>query len=252
MVNSQNIPLYAHKAAINNYLYCIKHGYSFMVERCPDIKDLNKDYMWNASNEYLLVWSKSVLVKRHLQNCNYLLIIDSDAIFIDFDKSIQYLIDKYFINKDVCIVAGTDCYSKYYCWSNINLNAGIMMFKNTPKTFEILNKWYDGPNNVCKDWKYRHPREQECINIIKKNYKNNILIIPHYEVNGIDGIYIKHYMLNSSFDRNNNIDHYLQINYKKLINGNLSSVNNNNNNNKIIIILFILSIFFFYYYYYKK
>ena len=274
MVNSPNIPIYAHKAAINNYLYCVKYGYTFIVERCPDINDLDKDYMWDSKNEYLLVWSKPLLVKRHLHNYKYLFIIDSDAIFIDFNKSIEYLIDKYFINDDVCIIAGFDCYNESYCFTENKLNAGVMMFKNIPKTFEILNKWYDGPNNECIDWKYNHPREQECINIIKKNYENNFLIIPHYEINGIDGIFVKHYMLNSSHDRNINIDSYLQIHYKDLvkdiipndipsiipniITNNIPSIietynNINNDETKydnltiIIIILFILIIYLFHY-----
>ena len=82
MINSPNIPLYGHKSAINNYLYCVKHGYSFIVERCPAMNDTEKDYMWNNNNEYLLVWSKPTLVKRHLQNYKYVFFIDSDAIYL--------------------------------------------------------------------------------------------------------------------------------------------------------------------------
>ena len=253
MVNSPNIPLYAHKAAINNYLYCIKYGHAFIIERCPDMKDLDKDYMWNKNDEYLLVWSKSVLVNRHLHNYKYLFIIDSDAIFIDFEKSIEYLINKYFTNDDICILASNDCYSKDLCWVSHNLNAGVMLFKNTPKTFEILNKWYNGTENECIEWKYRHPREQECINIIRQNYQNNILIIPYYEMNSIDGIFVKHYMLHSSEDRNSYISSYLTNNYKHIIEGEpyeskqIENFTNNieNYTSRIIIIIILLLIIFY-------
>jgi hypothetical protein len=271
MVNSPNIPLYAHKSAINNYLYCVKYGYAFIVERCPDINDLNKDYMWDPSNEYLLVWSKPILVKRHLYNYEYLLIIDSDAIFIDFEKSLDYLINTYFTNDDICIIAGGDCFNSSTCWgAKDDLNAGVMLFKNIPKTFEILNNWYEAANNECIDWKYQHPREQQCLNILKSKYNNNIKVIPHYEMNGVDGIYIRHYLNNnvhSANDRNNYIDNYLQINYKNLTNetlpknienytniNNCTNIDNDDNNNQIlllvIIVIFISS--YYYYYYYKK
>ena len=64
------------------------------------------------------------------------------------------------------------------------------------KTFKILNDWISSPDNVCKDFKYIHPREQECLNILQKNkYFNNIKIIKSYEMNGIDGKWIKHFIL---------------------------------------------------------
>ena len=195
ILNSPNILEYAHSATIINKLYANKYNYDFIVERCPLKEDLNKDYMWDGENEYKFVWSKPSLIKKHLKNYDYLFFIDSDAIFVNHEQSIDSFIDKNFIN-ETCLLFGTDCITKNSCFYNFknDLNTGVIIAKNTDKTFEILNIWIQAPNTVvCKEFKYLHPREQGCINIIKYYY-NEIKIVNYYKLNGIDGIWIKHYM----------------------------------------------------------
>jgi hypothetical protein len=195
VLNSPNIGDYAHTATIINKLYANKYNYDFIVERCPLKEDLNKDYMWDGKDEYMFVWSKPSLIKKHLKNYDYLFYIDSDAIFVDHEQTIDSFIDKNFTNK-TCLLFGTDCITKNNCFYNFknDLNAGVIIVKNTDKTFEILDKWIQAPNtDLCRQFKYIHPREQGCINFIKYFY-NEIKIVDYYKLNGIDGLWIKHYM----------------------------------------------------------
>ena len=201
VLNSPNIGEYAHQATIINKLYANKHNYDFIVERCPLNEDLNKDYMWNGNNEYLFVWSKAPLIKKHLINYDYLFFIDSDAIFVDHEQTIDSFIDKNFTN-ETCLLFGTDCVTKTVCYKKNKLNTGTIIAKNTDKTFEILDKWIQAPNTeLCHEWKYKHTREQECLNLIKNKYNyNEIKIVDYYKINGIDGSWIKHYM-NIKYDQ---------------------------------------------------
>jgi len=195
MLNSPNIGNYAHMTTIINKLYANKYNYDFIVERCPLKEDLNKDYMWDGTNEYIFVWSKPSLIKKHLINYDYIFFIDSDAIFVNHEQTIDSFIDEHFTN-EICLIFGFDCYTKNICINKNKLNTGVIIIKNTDKTFEILDNWIKAPNTeLCHKWKYKHPREQECLNLIKKKYNyNEIKIIDSYKLNGIDGIWIKHYM----------------------------------------------------------
>jgi hypothetical protein len=203
MVNTPGIHKYGHIATYINYKYCSMHGYAFIVERCPRKEDMKKDWMWNNDNEYLIVWSKPALLRRHLSNYDYILIIDSDALFLNQEKRIEDIIHKYIDNsKETCIIAGEDCQTKDNCYSKDALNAGVMLFANKPKTLTIIDHWMKAAENECVDWKYQHTREQMCLQILKdQKYNDNIKIIPHDEINGADGNWIRHYMATSNEDR---------------------------------------------------
>jgi hypothetical protein len=195
ILNSPNIANYAHQATIINKLYANKYNYDFIVERCPLKEDLNKDYMWDGENEYMFVWSKPSLIKKHLKNYDYIFYIDSDAIFVDHEKTIDSFIDENFTN-NTCLLFGTDCITDNFCYYKCKLNAGVIIVKNTNKTFEILDKWIEAPKNeLCKVFQHNYQREQGCINVIKYFYNlNEIKIVDYYKLNGIDGLWIKHYM----------------------------------------------------------
>jgi hypothetical protein len=195
ILNSPNIGEYAHTATIINKLYANKYNYDFIVERCPLKEDLNKDYMWDGENEYMFVWSKAPLIKKHLINYDYLFYIDSDAIFVDHNQIIDSFIDENFTN-ETCLLFGTDCITKNFCYHDDKLNAGVIIVKNTDKTIKILDRWIEAPENgLCHELKYNHPREQGCLNLIKNKYNfNEIKIVDYHKLNGIDGKWIKHYM----------------------------------------------------------
>lgn len=203
MISTPDIKNYGHLAAYINYKYCARHGYTFLTERCPRKQDMNKDWMWNDNEPYRIVWSKPALIRRHLPNYDYLFFIDSDAIFINHEKTVETLIEKYMKKtKKISVLVGEDCLNKTTCWDKNNLNTGAMLFKNTPDTIKILDKWINAANNECVDWKYRHTREQMCLQILKdKYYPHTIKTIPYHEINGVDGTWINHYMDMSAEER---------------------------------------------------
>lgn len=199
MLNSPNIQEYATYTTMINYLYSRRHGYNFIVNTCPIPEDLDKDYMWSAGNEYLFVWSKCALIKRYLPHYKYIVYIDSDAIFNNFESRIEDFISQHMTN-DTIMLCAEDCVSEYRssCTDENGVNGGALIVKNTPLTFELLNEWI--PENIlCEEWKYKHTREQACLNIIRrKKYENEIKILRNPIMGGSTGVFIKHLMATSA------------------------------------------------------
>lgn len=138
-----------------------------------------------------------------MPNYDFVLIIDSDALFLDQEKRIEDLVHKYIDNhENVCIVAGEDCLNENSCYAKNALNTGVMLFANKPKTLQIIDHWISAADKECSDWKYRHTREQMCLQILKdQKYNDNIKIIPYYEMNGEDGKWVRYYMDMPNEDR---------------------------------------------------
>lgn len=202
MINSPNIANYAHKAAVVNYMYASKHGYAFLVERCPS---KGSGFELPDTNEYLMVWTKPHLVKKHLPHYDYLLYIDSDAIVVDREKTIEELAAAHMAGP-VCMVAGRDCLSSSIdsCSGHEGeLNAGVILFKNDPRTMDILDAWIDARlNKDCLKWRDEFPYEQACINHLRNDrFQREIKVLPTQEMNGVDGTWIMHYMAQTEATR---------------------------------------------------
>ena len=206
MLNSPNIPKYGHLAAMVNYLYAAKHGYNFIVERCPQELDMDNEWMWDGKNEYKLVWSKPALMKRYLQYNDYVVYIDSDAIFIDHEKKIEDVLPSFFTDGKVCMVMAKDCASKDGGCSNIysdnDLNCGVIIAKKSKETLDVLQGWFDATSSTCEQWKNKFPYEQACMNSIKDTqFNGQIKIVNTGELGGRDGDWIRHMMAQSAEER---------------------------------------------------
>jgi|LakMenEpi03Aug12_release.lakeMendotaPanAssembly.Ray.scaffolds.fasta_scaffold543375_2 hypothetical protein len=180
MLSSPDIPNYAHFAGINNYLYSTKHAYDFIVERQP--RDTLNNWTWDKKKQSSISWYKAELLKRHLVNYDYILFIDSDAIFNDFNYKIEDELIP--LVKEKCIIFQEDV------WTSSNLNTvselictGLIFIKNCKESFFILDEWARAPyiDKNCISMRYKHPREQECIMyLMEKNddIKKNVYIYP--------------------------------------------------------------------------
>lgn len=203
MMNSPNIPPYAHKATIINFLYASKYGYSFVVETCPAKEDMGTDWMWDGKNEYLFVWSKATMVKRHLPNYDFLLYLDSDAYVHNDAIRIEDFALRH-ADANAGILIGQDCQSTNKCFDANNLNTGVMLFRNTHTTFALLEEWMNAPKTKqCEKWRYEHPREQACLNdIMRARNDGFIKMVSVSEINGIDSSWIRHFMSTPQSTRN--------------------------------------------------
>jgi hypothetical protein len=172
MLNSVNIPKYAHLATINNYIYSAKNGYDFIIEKQPlNIKD---KWSWDEKNEYVLVWYKPEFVKRHLKNYHYILFVDSDAYFINNNFKIEDTLIP-LLKDQTCILFQEDVWRSDFPESaNVRIGeicSGLMFIKNCEESFRVLETWINSPyiDPKCEKYVYEHAREQDAI-ITLRNY----------------------------------------------------------------------------------
>jgi glycosyl transferase family (putative galactosyltransferase) len=183
MLNSVNIPEYANYATIVNQEYCRRHGYDFIIERCPDGSD-HPDWLWDGENEYLLVWHKATFIRKHLGRYHYFVFIDSDAIFEDMSKRIEDVLIPLFSKEEkACFIVGEDCWEPGACWNKNELNTGFIVARNRPETFHFLKIWQDAfmeDGGECAHLQCCHPREQACMTLIGKRpeMRERIHIVP--------------------------------------------------------------------------
>lgn len=211
MISTPKIGQYAHFAEMINLAYCTQHGYEFVVERCPN--DLQKSYKWDDNDQKRAVWFKCEFALSHLNDCDYFCFIDSDAYFDDFSQSLSNLIQ--ISSSDVVLLIQPDCWDNLICKRNHRINTGFFIFKNHPKSFDLLNAWLKAAeaddNTGCNDLQFKHPREQGCLqriidqSISDADKSNLIKILDKKLVGNSNSTFVKHLMLTSNKTRHEEI-----------------------------------------------
>jgi hypothetical protein len=111
---------------IENLLeYCSKHNYQLFY----------KFQDWEHTNRYPY-WRKLELIRNNLFDCDYLLWIDADCMFIDMNRKLESIIDDndFFITKEDVV------------------QAGCFLIKNTTQVSDFLKYWWD-KGEINKYWK---------------------------------------------------------------------------------------------------
>lgn len=180
--------------SFTNELYTSKHGYTYLVERCAANTDIR--HLWNDNDHYPMVWSKSLLILKHLPHYDYLLMMDGDALFINHSYSIESFIEDNWVT-GASVLAQSDCYDStpgaFGCWNSKGLNTGILLVKNTPDAVRFLKDWAVAPTDSrCNDILNQHPREQICAERLLKDYKQEVVVLDTPLWRGLDGSWIIH------------------------------------------------------------
>jgi hypothetical protein len=98
------------------------------------------------------VWNKIHAILKYLGDCKLLFWVDTDAVFVDMDKTLESFMEMY-PGKDFLV-----------SWPRTDrmLNAGVMLFRNTPTVREFFLNVTNGKawkNNWCS----QSPFEQAAI-----------------------------------------------------------------------------------------
>jgi len=119
---NDNIKSYAETNYIINKKYCDKYGYDI-------IKSSERRTTLEAN------WERIPLMIKQLNDYNYVIWIDADAIFLKNSPPITNVIEKH---KEKLFILSNDVYAKKEC----EINSGFIIVKKSPISFEILNQWY--------------------------------------------------------------------------------------------------------------
>lgn len=175
-----NIDNYALESLVNLFTYCRKHTYTLYW------------YHQSLDPDYSPAYSKSRAILNHLKNHKYVIWIDADALIVNQEMRWEQIIN---ININKSLFACQDIGAWF-------LNSGVLIWKNTEWSHNILKLWWDR--------RLRHPTGQlyhqggdqkQLIDIIfeEDKYGDNWIIMEPRAFNAHpknyhQGDFIIHYM----------------------------------------------------------
>lgn len=121
-----NIAVYAHVAEQNIKRYCDRHGYAFHVYRAVP-QEIGPDVSGN--------WAKPWVLRRHLDQHEWVIWIDADMLFTRPDLTVDPLL----ANRDVLIAGDVGSW---------RVNSGLMGFRNTEANAALLTCMWDTLSEV--------------------------------------------------------------------------------------------------------
>lgn len=174
---------------LNKKKYCEKYNLDYRF------------YTGRASKRHAQ-WDKIQCVLQNLPEYDYVIWMDSDAIFNNFEISIVESIIKN--NQQYCGLFCNDvCYAPGQ--NHLLVNTGVMVFKNATWSFEILNKAWNSVEDYSLEHLNKHsyegfPHEQgKLCEMLLKDDETKFKIFPSYAFNqhpnsANDHTFIVHYM----------------------------------------------------------
>eukprot|EP00301_Raphidiophrys_heterophryoidea_P001007 c104_g1_i1.p1 GENE.c104_g1_i1~~c104_g1_i1.p1 ORF type:complete len:449 (-),score=86.91 c104_g1_i1:204-1529(-) len=130
-LSTPNIAHYALEAEKNQLHYATKHGYKFYVYRNSLVEWDEQRGAWHS----IVTWNKIRAAMDLLPKHEWVVWVDSDAIFVDLEKKLEEIIalapkKEFLVCKD----------PKQWL-----LNTGVMFFRNTKWTRDMLDKLWNMP-----------------------------------------------------------------------------------------------------------
>jgi len=221
-------------AAIN-YEYCKKHNYDFIYYR-PYLDDKNIINVYNCidfntNTRRHAAWSKILSTTMALDlNYDYVVNIDSDCIFKDFNHKLEYLINK-FIDKPIIFFNNKP-------WGDDVPCSGFYILKVSAYTKQFCHEWY---NINIPSYNKKHAWDQDGLWHIFRNY--NMVIVDTMMFRETQQQLLRHV---GSCDETNTIPRFREKYFMEFINthyidydANIKHINCiefNTNKNSVVVI----------------
>jgi hypothetical protein len=191
---------------MGHYLYAQLHGYDYRFIHAPDFDD-----RWGT-------WVKVTMVKEALKDYDFVVFMDSDAAFNNFELPLEWLLNYWNITKDVNVAMSFDPNEpQNFDSKGMRLvNTGFQIAQASPATQELYKAWAECPledrYEGCSRWKFDFAHEQSAFGEYLRydfNKTNNIRGLPCREANGCPeaegrgdsgcvGIFVRHYWQDKS------------------------------------------------------
>jgi hypothetical protein len=171
-LGNNNVWQYSQYAFDINRSYCEKHGYTYI--QYNDVLDHSRP----------AAWSKILAVKRHINQFDWIMWIDADAIFFNHDTRIQERIDE-----SVNFIAGKACGDSWIDAKSpdfVNVNTGCFLIRGKCDwSYSLMDQIYS--RTECIDHKWWE--NQALSNIIRENnpaINSKIKILDQHLINGFE------------------------------------------------------------------
>jgi len=174
-----------------NRLYCTKHNYQYKVVHGEPLDN------WRSTR-----WQKPLHLYEHIHDTtdDFTLYLDADAVFYSHELKIEQELIPRLEGKHILLAS--NCGGECDRWQPQVPNSGVILFRNTDLTKEILNYW----NTVAREWYFSLydlddidiSDQYGLSNCVMYRYSKHIsLLRDYYLMNGSYGQYIRHWMTNS-------------------------------------------------------
>lgn len=190
MVATPEINEYAKYTIKINKQYCEKYNFDFKL--------IDSNLTPDLSINFSKIQATLDLMKHKYQ---YIIHIDADAFIYNDNYDIRHIINTY-MYWPISFIASEDCYNKKICSKPGKINSGVYIVKNDIIGKKIMQSWLYNSRNDCKKEAKQFPSCQLVFSIcVYKKWFPFIKIIPYNVMNGIDGLFIKHYMSQTNRER---------------------------------------------------
>lgn len=164
-----NIDVYALYSILSINFYCKKHGYEHVVQREKTVEDLH------------INWTKIDLLDTAFDfypDNDFILLIDADVIISDYNKSINYFVEKYG-SKDAHIIMAQDTPLKLI--RSPRPNAGFVLLRNSEIAKSMVKAWIKASTGIGAHYNNTHPRNQLVYwNYVMPEYLKHQVVLPRF------------------------------------------------------------------------
>jgi hypothetical protein len=177
-------------SSLINADYCKLYKYKYEIDRSEPSTDRH------------LVWQKTTTMLRYIDDCDYLLFIDADAIFYGREWSIEERLLPLMEGHD--LLMAQDITYERSRWTPGHANAGVIFMKQSANTHHFLEMWNKMPD-IDKTLRNIWPPMQMALwRYMMPTFPNMVKVHnEYYLLNGALGQYIRHYMVHSNEARTN-------------------------------------------------
>jgi hypothetical protein len=184
-----DFPYFPYFRAVNER-YAALHGYRYVV-RCTCKPDRGPS------------WEKVTLARELLPECDYVLVLDSDAHLVT-DEPLDRLLP--LIGEHAMLLATNLYFRPAEHWPHCT-NQGVYLIRNCPESLQILREWErlldDSP--AAEHWRWTWALEEDAFEqFIIPKHRPRIKILQGYQtrlLNHREGVFIRHYPQQSAEER---------------------------------------------------
>ncbi len=164
-----NIDSYAIFSILSINHYCKIHGYKHFLQRHKSVKDKH------------INWSKIDLLQKAFEfdaTCDYILLVDADTIITEYEKSVEFFLDK-FAKPNTEIIMPQDTPLKITLQPRPN--AGFVLVKNSTIGRSIISDWIAASVGKGKHVSDIHPRNQRVYwYYVMNDYLDVQIVLPRW------------------------------------------------------------------------
>ncbi|KAF4993195.1 hypothetical protein FGRMN_6680 [Fusarium graminum] len=164
---------------LNHYIYAMIHGYDYRLVHAADYSDRHG------------TWVKPAIVKEALKTHDFVISLDSDAVFTHLDLPIEWLMNLWDVTPEtlVAMAYDLDIEADYDSQGNLILNTGFAIALAGQRTQDMFQRWEDCPRSIsgCEDWNFKWAHEQSAFSYYIRyefNRTHDIKNIPCNDANG--------------------------------------------------------------------